>query len=85
MAVSYVPDGFSGLGYLISDTNQNSYDKFSVVSPNTVSYNGGKAQFTSSYYSNMTLRVKDITDGTTNLYQVKNAKRILTSNRSANN
>lgn len=82
---SYVPDGFSGLGYLTSDTNQNSYDKFSVVSPNTVSYNGGKAQFTSSYYSNMTLRVKDITDGTTNLYQVKNAKRILTSNRSANN
>lgn len=72
---SYVPSGFTGLGSLISDTGRNNYKKFSVISPDTVSYTGGKAQYISNYYSNMSLRVQDLTSGETNLYQVNNVKK----------
>ncbi|MGX6402504.1 ETX/MTX2 family pore-forming toxin [Lactiplantibacillus plantarum] len=71
---SFVPAGFTGLGTLMTEAGASNYNKFSVISPDTVSYTGGKAQYTSSYYSNMSLRVKDITSGETNFYKVNNAK-----------
>ena len=58
----------------MTEAGASNYNKFSVISPDTVSYTGGKAQYTSSYYSNMSLRVKDITSGETNFYKVNNAK-----------
>lgn len=67
---SYQPIALESLGNLVVGTKMN---QFSALSSNTVSYVGGKAQYTANYYSNEQLKVTDITDGTVNFYQIKNS------------
>ena len=43
---------------------------FTKVSDSTVSHKGGSAQYSTTYYTDIKLRVQDLTDGTTSLYEV---------------
>lgn len=71
---SYNPHGFEELGTFYVNTNgQYNPCNFSYLSPTTVSYIGGSAEFTSNYHTNTSLVVKDLTDQTTSKYLVENA------------
>lgn len=67
---SYQPIALEPLGTLVVGSRMN---QFSELSPNVVSYIGGKAKYTVNYYSNEQLKVTDLTDNTVTFYQINNA------------
>lgn len=69
----YIPSAWVGLGKMLDEFYYPVANGFTKVSDSTVSHKGGSAQYTTTYYTDMHLQVKDLNDNTTALYKLDNS------------
>lgn len=72
----YIPSTWYKLGNMLDIFEYPVANGFTKVSDSTVSHKGGSAQYSSTYYTDIQLQVKDLNDNTTSLYKLDNSKHI---------